>query len=328
MPQLELLASGPGTGKTTYCIDLFRQEILKSPGGLDSRAYFVLPNREHVGRIQSLVLKKDVPGLFNVHILTLQDLTRRLLGAHAGLGPGEMLRQALLRGILEDPALELPYFSKVRDLTGFHRLLSETLQEFKAALLDIPEFERRAQPLLFDPVFRAKYRDFTLVLKLYEEKLKALGLSEPEDNIRRLEQKDGPVEPAELVIFDGFYHFSLAQQRLIEFVSKCARRVTVTLTMPRKLTGREQAFEYPARTRQFLLGLGFRENEGVSRTSLRTEDPALRHLEANLFLGEPAVYKKEQESVLSLEAESSRGQMRMMARELRAAMEVVRQNPR
>ena len=60
MPKLELLASGPGTGKTTYCIDIFRKEILKSPAGLDSRAYFVLPNREHAGRIQNLILKKDV----------------------------------------------------------------------------------------------------------------------------------------------------------------------------------------------------------------------------------------------------------------------------
>src|SRR6185436_18217211 len=114
MAKLELLASGPGTGKTTYCIDLFRQEILKSPAGLDSRCYFVLPNREHASRIQNLVLKKGVPGLFNVHILTLQDLTQRFLGAKAGLRPGEMLRQSLLRAILEDPANKLPYFEAVR----------------------------------------------------------------------------------------------------------------------------------------------------------------------------------------------------------------------
>ena len=134
MATLELLASAPGTGKTTYCIDLFRKEILKSPAGLDSRCYFVLPNREHVSRIQNLILKKDVPGLFNVHILTLQDLTQRFLGARAGLRPGEMLRQALIRSILEDSGNTLPYFTSVRDLKGFHELLSETLQEFKAAL--------------------------------------------------------------------------------------------------------------------------------------------------------------------------------------------------
>ena len=69
---LELLVSGPGTGKTTACIDLFRKQILRSPGGLDSRSYFVLPNREHAGRIQNLVLKKDIPGL--VRRVVIRDL--------------------------------------------------------------------------------------------------------------------------------------------------------------------------------------------------------------------------------------------------------------
>ena len=119
MPKLELPASGPGTGKTTYCIDLFRKEILKSPAGLDSRAYFVLPNREHADRIQSLVLKKELPGLFNVHILTLQELAGRFLAGEAKPRPGEALRRSILRHIVEDPAMSWKYFTPVTDLPGF-----------------------------------------------------------------------------------------------------------------------------------------------------------------------------------------------------------------
>jgi len=72
MASLELLVSPPGTGKTSHCIDLFRQEILqpssakasedKSRGGIDSRSFFVLPSREHAERIQNLLLKKRRPG--------------------------------------------------------------------------------------------------------------------------------------------------------------------------------------------------------------------------------------------------------------------------
>ena len=124
MAKLELLVSPPGTGKTTYCIDLFRKEILKSPGGLDSRAYFVLPNREHAGRIQHLVLKKDVPGLFNVHIMTIQELGLGLLGGSQPPKPSESLRRSILRRLLEDASLPLPTFSGVRDLPVFYELLS------------------------------------------------------------------------------------------------------------------------------------------------------------------------------------------------------------
>ena len=84
MPRLDLLVSPPGTGKTTHCIDLFRKEISRSRGGIDSRSYFILPSREHAERIQSLVLKKDAPGLFNAHILTIADLADRVLRVSGG----------------------------------------------------------------------------------------------------------------------------------------------------------------------------------------------------------------------------------------------------
>ena len=100
MSHRQLLVSGPGTGKTAHCIDLFRREILKSPAGIDSRAYFVLPNREHAGRIQNLLLKKDVPGLFNAHVLTIHDLASRLLGG-ASRRPTDALRRSILRSIEE-----------------------------------------------------------------------------------------------------------------------------------------------------------------------------------------------------------------------------------
>src|SRR3989338_7088456 len=116
MAKLELLASSPGTGKTTYCIDLFRKEILKTPAGIDSRAYFVLPNREHAGRIQNLILKKDTPGLFNVHILTIQELGQRLAAGGTLPRPGESMRRLVLRSILEDLAETWGYFAAVKDL--------------------------------------------------------------------------------------------------------------------------------------------------------------------------------------------------------------------
>src|SRR3989338_9196459 len=91
----ELLVSPPGTGKTTHCIELFKQEILKSRAGIDSRAYFILPSREHADRIQNLVLRRDIPGLFNAHILTIGDLAEQIVDSASGR-PTEALRRSII----------------------------------------------------------------------------------------------------------------------------------------------------------------------------------------------------------------------------------------
>ncbi|MEK7211710.1 MAG: hypothetical protein AAB731_03685, partial [Patescibacteria group bacterium] len=92
MPQLELLASPPGTGKTFYCIESFKKEILKTKSGIQSRSFFILPNREHADRIQNLILRKEVPGLFNAQLLTINDLAAKILGASATRAPSDTLR--------------------------------------------------------------------------------------------------------------------------------------------------------------------------------------------------------------------------------------------
>src|SRR3989338_2569423 len=117
MATLELLASPPGTGKTTYCIELFRKEILHSKSGIDSRSFFVLPSREHAERIQNLILKKEVPGLFNAHILTINDLAARLLGVPALPRPSDAVRLRVLKEILTNSA-SFRYFSVAKDISG------------------------------------------------------------------------------------------------------------------------------------------------------------------------------------------------------------------
>ena len=318
MPKLELLASGPGTGKTTYCIDLFRKEILKSPAGLDSRAYFVLPNREHAERIQNLVLKKDVPGLFNVHILTIQELAGRLLGGADKPRPGEVLRRVILRHIVEDPALKWEYFSPVTDLTGFYEVLSERVQEFKSAQLDIEEFARRAKPLLRNPVFRSKFRDFSQLMKRYDAELELRGLAETEDALAALAAKPPRnVPPAGLILFDGFYHFSQAQKVLLGAVSKRAAHVVVTLTLPENAARRAHVFELVEDTRRFLVRTGFKRSPAGLSSNRRVAEPVLIHLERNLFLPEPVRLVPKRGALTVLSAETPHDEVERIAHEIR-----------
>ncbi len=317
-PKLELLASPPGTGKTTYCIDLFRNEILKTKGGIDSRSYFILPSREHAERIQNLVLKKEAVGeggLFNAHILTINDFTSRLLGAALTRRPGEALRHQVLKAVLEEKAPELKYFGPALGFTGFRHLFLDAIKEFKSGLFSMQEFERLSQRLLKRPAFRLKFKDFSIVFKNYEKRLKDIGFSEAEEDIEALLALE-PVG-SELILLDGFYHFTRAQERLIQYLARHAGRVVVTLTLPED-AGRRALFEYPQRTLRFLSKAGFRQAKGLPSQSRRTVDTALAHLEKNLFLEHPLRYERPQQSVNIFAASNARVEVEMIARQIKA----------
>lgn len=315
-PTLELFASPPGTGKTTRCIELFRAQILKSKSGIDSRSFFVLPSREHAERIQNLILKKDVKGVFNAHILTINDLAARFLGTPALSRPQDAVRLKILKEILTG-SVGFRYFTESKDIPGFHRLLADLIREFKSGLLTAPDFEKRAQKLLKNEAFRLKFRDFSVVLKNYEKKLSALGFAEPEDVLSEL--KDTPLEAGslDLVVFDGFYHFSRAQSELVRVVSRASSHAVVTLTLSEKEGERPELFYYPERTRRFLKTIGFKEKRGFFEVNHRAKNPALVRIQRCLFSKDPAPEPVKPSGIMILEAPNVRGEIEMIAREIR-----------
>ena len=318
MAVLDLLCSPPGTGKTTYCIDSFKDKILESKGGIDSRSFFILPNREHAERIRNLILKQEVPGLFNAHILTLHDFILRLSASSRSMArPTDAIRKRVLRDVLQEEGRSFPYFEKVKTFPGFYELLVDTIKEFKGALLSIREFEKRAQTLLKDPVFRVKFRDFTVLMKAYETELVKMCLEELEDPVAQLLQTSPRADLADLVIFDGFYHFTRAQQKFIAYLCGHSGRVVATLTLPQNYRSRLHVFDYPVQTREFLLNLGFRETRSSDSPNHRTGNESLRHLQQNLFLEKPSLRNNPKRSIEVLEANSLRGEVEMIAREIK-----------
>ncbi len=312
---LELLASSPGTGKTSTCIELFKSQILKSKAGIDSRAYFILPSREHADRIQNLVLKKDVPGIFNAHIMTINDFTSKLLGVLSGAGPSDTLRRRLIKEILLSARFD--YFEEVKNIKGFHHLLADAVKEFKASLLSIQEFENLAQPLLKRPAFRAKFRDFSVVFKNYEAILKKRGLAEPEDRIANLVNEKAASWDLDLVIFDGFYHFTRAQRLLIGAVSGWSSRTLVTLTLPPDAGERRDVFLLPLKTYAFLKDAGFEQPASIFKDNHRVKDPVLLHLEKNIFTQAPQIYDSPAPSLSIYEASSMTQEIQMIARRVK-----------
>ncbi|MCG3175791.1 MAG: ATP-dependent helicase/deoxyribonuclease subunit B [Candidatus Omnitrophica bacterium] len=320
MSELTLYVSPPGTGKTTHCVDLFRAEVQRTASGIDSRAYFVLPSREHAERIQNLVLKQGVPGLFNAHILTLNELFGRLIGASPANRPGDALRQSLVRQALSEAcaAGEAPMYAGSEDLPGLSRCLADTAKELTAALISPDDLERRWQGRPSDPGSDLKRRSLLAVLRRYGAHLRRLGLREPEDDIDKLFTTQ-PTAAPDLVLLDGFYHFTRAQRRILEAVGRMAKRCVVTLTQGSSGGARDEMFVYVRATRRFLSDIGYVERSlptVKSKTGrYRTHDRALLHLEKNLFAeARPAAVRPDAIRILS--APGHLEEMRSVARQL------------
>jgi len=257
-----------------------------------------------------------VEGLFNAHILTINDLATRLLGTPALPKPSDPIRLKILKEILAG-SVDFRYFSEARDVPGFHRLLVDLIREFKSGLLTVADFEKRAQSLLKDEAFRLKFRDFTILFKNYEKQLAALGFAEPEDLVSELSEV--PLKPGsvDLVVFDGFYHFSRVQGELVRAASRASRHAVVTLTISEKEGDRPDLFYYPERTRQFLKSIGFRQKKGVFGINHRAKNQTLVHLEAFLFSKKPARSSVKPAGLTVFEAPHVRGEIEMIAREIR-----------
>lgn len=316
MPKHELFVASPGHGKTFACIERFREEILKSPSGIESQSYFVLPNREHAGRIQHLLLRKDMTGLFNAHILTFHELTQKLLSGTMPPRPTQALRSHLVSAILEDPSMDWSYFGSVKDLDGFQELVSETIQEFKSSMLSIEEFEKRAQGLLKDVVFRSKFRDFSILVKRYETMLGEMGLADSEDALHELIRSDETSSKINLIVWDGFYHFTRAQRSILEYLVTRAEKMIVTLTIPKNAASRSSVFHYCETTQKFLLDLGFSQKSDLFDQNNRTHDAALKHLEENIFLDDPCVYDKPTSSIGLIVGDHVHDEVAMIAHEI------------
>ncbi len=320
----ELLCSSPGTGKTIYCIEQFRNEILKSKGGIDSRSFFILPSREHAERIQNQVLGRTVPGLFNAHILTINDFAVKLAGLLSWNRPTDAVRKRILEEILRGGAecsnsqKSFSYFKDVLDCEGFYDLLADQVKEFKAGLLTVREFEKRAQGLLKkDPVFRSKFKDLTTLFKSYNARLAELGFKEAEDDIAELAGNKNFSSKAELVIFDGFYYFTRAQRMLIEWAAAHSARTLVTLTLPGNKSERPALFEYPEKTRLFLKEAGFAEKRSLFTENHRTREPSLLYLEKNLFLEDTGGRPPKPSAITIFQASGVRTEVEMIAREIK-----------
>lgn len=322
-PILRLLTGAAGTGKTSRCIELFRDRILVSgSSGLSTSSYFILPNKEHTDRIHDLLTRDErVLGLAQHHLLPIGDFMRFKCWTGRDRVVSQFERRWLARQALDSRPWS--WMAKSAGTAGMAECMANFLREWKSSGAQADGLSNAFARLRAAGSDGEKTSDLQGFCEAYEAAKQAAGFRDPEDMAADFaRQSEGLTAPdLELVVFDGFFSLTEQQMLFVQAVAARSKEVVVTLTLPDSGT-REDAFVYPLRLRERLLKIGFAE-ERLSKPSRRFRAAGLALLEAGLFVGKgevstDAADASDVSGVRRIEAATRRQEVEAIAREMTA----------
>jgi len=321
-PRLAVLVGPAGIGKTQFCLENFSRLLQESKNPFSQDLLYILPTAEHRERVIDLILRKNVSGFLGERVVTLNRLMQDLLKAGDFYLATDAERRFLLREILSQQTSG--YFSAVREFPGFIEKTADFIGEMKESMTSLAQFKEKIKRLeKARPEIADKYQSLLEIYEAYEARLEGLNLKDHRDGIFLLEGQEKRPKFRHLFI-DGFFDFSPSQLGFLKWLAACSERITLTLSMDLS-TERKTLFQIPGTTLNDLKKIGFEAVDFSKEQNQRASAAGLRHAERNLFLPHPNLLS-EGDSFLILEATGIRGEVEMIARQIRKIIRVERLN--
>lgn len=340
LPKFSVLIGPAGTGKTRFLLENFTRLLEENQSPLAEDLLYILPTAEHRERITDLILRKERAGFFGTRVTTLSRFMQNVLKT---VSPGQeergfasgAERRFLLAEILRTKGGS--YFSAVREFPGFVERMAALVGELKESLVPLGAFRQSVRALVkARPEIREKYEGLLEIYEAYEERTASLGLRDLGDALRELQKPEsrpshsGPrlarrSSRFRHLFLDGFFDFSKAQLEFIRWLKGQSERITLTLTAELS-PDRRSLFTIPLATLEELERIGFKPVDFFEKKNHRAAFDALAHVEKNLFRpGAPAFRhceprlagRSNDTSLKILEATGTRGEVEMIAREVR-----------
>ncbi|MFT5207501.1 MAG: ATP-dependent helicase/DNAse subunit B [Candidatus Omnitrophota bacterium] len=323
MKNKHLIIGPAGVGKTKSFIDEFLAYFdSNSEDSLQKQAFFILPNKEHVERIQWLLSQNErFKGYLNHHIVTLGDFIRyKATSNQAGRVITEFERAWVIGEILRRKDWE--WMAQSSTSSSMAGLMGGFISEIKANYQNTQAFYMAAHKLSKEnPYFEYKFNDLKRFLSDYDQRCHVLGLVDPEAEmftyaafLKQAQTDD--VTQYDLLIFDGFFSFTASQLEFIDGISKHSKDTRIALTMDVE-SQRASTFVYPQRMQSILEAKGF-VAEMRSTIAKRFTHPGLVSLERNLFTDQVDLKTdlSMDQVVQVVEAETQQAEVRTIAEDI------------
>ncbi|GEM_PF-1335150 len=317
MPQhqakLTLLTAPAGYGKTYYCLEQFKKNILSAPDLTAFNSFYIVPTKEHAERILDLIFRdKSIAALGRDYVTTFDGFVDRFMPEGDRMFASDVLKDIFLREILD--TLRLDYFLPAKNQSGFVELLSDFIAEEKQSGLAAEDFCRRLKSVSASK----KYQELERILTLYEKRLRSEGFQDVEDRARLFKEymeSNEMAVPLENVYLDGFFELTPLQFDMLKTVSQYAKSTTATVTADEGK--KENRFTVTQRFLSELEHLGFKEQRDTVFTHRRSENPEMQFLSDHIFAPSATPFAGNVENIEMIEARNERGEIEAVAREIR-----------
>jgi ATP-dependent helicase/nuclease subunit B len=242
--KLRFVLGRAGTGKTRHCLDEVRARLAEAPDG--PPLILLVPEQATFTTEYALLGTPGVPGTMRAQALSFRRLAFRVMqetGGTALVPIGENGKNMLLFKLLHRHADRLRLFAGSAGQRGFVDKLNELLTEMKRYGVTPESLETLAADAALaspDGLLERKLHDIRLLYAELESALAGRYL-DAEDGLAYLARGFGASSLAAAEIWvDGFHGFTPAEYAALETMIRCARSVTVTLTLDRPYGPGEQ----------------------------------------------------------------------------------------
>ncbi len=318
LPRLAILAGPAGIGKSRFFLENFSALLQESKDPFRRDLLYLLPSAEHRERVIDLMLRKEGSGFFGERILTFNRLMQQLLKAGDYSLITDAERASLLTEIIREKSGE--YFSSVRNFPGFIEKINEFVGELKDSMMSLGTFQKKAKLLeKANPSLAQKYIGLFQIYEAYEARLEALGVRDYRDALFLLKETEKTKKAAlpkfQHLFIDGFFDFSKSQLEFLGWLTQHSDRITLALTLEPS-GAREDLFKIPLKTLRELEKLGFETVDLSKKENRRASSKSLQHVGKNIFSPQTGPLDSAK-GFLVLEATGIRGEVEMIAREIR-----------
>ncbi|MGN0431231.1 MAG: helicase-exonuclease AddAB subunit AddB [Lachnospiraceae bacterium] len=296
---LRFVFGGSGVGKSTRIYTEILERAAKEP----SRNFFIIVPDQFTMQTQKELVTHPAntrKGIINIDVLSFGRLSHRIFEE---VGKKELPvlddtgKSLVLRKVAGKLKEELPYLGSNLDKQGYIHEVKSAISEFMQYGIGVEEvgtlmeYARKKGALFY------KLKDLQLLYKGFTEYIqqKFITTEETLDLLRVSLEKSALVKDS-VIVFDGFTGFTPIQNRVIQELMVLAHEVILTVTLdgredPFLQDGEQKLFHLSKKTVADLVKLS--EEAGVKRGEdiyvdyvgehRFTHNPALAHLESNLF---------------------------------------------
>lgn len=331
---LHFILGRAGSGKTHYCLEEIRKELLAAPRG--AAIILLVPEQATFQMERALVNLPGLQGSIRCQVLSFQRLAWRVsqeVGGAARPYLSDLAKHMLLRRLLKRRAKDLKILRLgAWQQPGFIYELASTLKEFKHYCLSPSKLREVASSRSLKgthELLSAKLYDLAL---LWEDMEKTL-----EENTRLAEDyleilacnllKSPSLKEAEIWL-DGFTSFTPQEYKVLEGLLKAARRVHITLCVdPQDLEtplAEGDPFYTPKETFKKLQNLASRLNVPLEPITVLeqgipprfVEVPILAWVEKNFFASFVSPWPQEVVNLKIFSSSDRRTEVETVAREI------------